>query len=119
MNAVALNLVIAAIWLLLSKEPSTAVFVIGYLLGYGLIALFRSLVPGGPAYILQAEGECAPCFFHSGLKENEQFPDDRPCTLAKFCTVLASISPREIADMVKLALNPSQPAPSSSPALSS
>lgn len=51
MNAVALNLVMAAIWLLLSKAPSTAVFVIGYLVGYGLIALFRSLVPGGPAYI--------------------------------------------------------------------
>ncbi len=51
MNALALNLVMAAIWLLLSQTPSTAVFVIGYLVGYGLIALFRSLVPGGPAYI--------------------------------------------------------------------
>lgn len=51
MNAIALNLIMATIWLLLSKAPSPAVFVIGYLFGFGLIALFRSLVPGGPAYI--------------------------------------------------------------------
>lgn len=63
MNAVALNLVIATIWLLLSREPSTAVFVIGYVVGYGLIALFRSLVPGGPAYIRRSVALVRFAFF--------------------------------------------------------
>ncbi len=51
MTALAINLVLATLWLLLSRQPSTADFVIGYLLGYGLIALFRPLLPGGPDYI--------------------------------------------------------------------
>jgi multisubunit Na+/H+ antiporter MnhE subunit len=51
MKALALNLVIATIWLLLGKPPQTSDFVIGFLLGYGLIALFHALIPGGRAYI--------------------------------------------------------------------
>ncbi|MHB1307291.1 MAG: Na+/H+ antiporter subunit E [Limisphaerales bacterium] len=50
MKALGLNLLIAVIWLLLSPDPSPAVFAIGFLIGFGLVAAFRSLV-GGRAYV--------------------------------------------------------------------
>lgn len=51
MHALALNLVIATIWLLLSAQPTTPVFVIGFLVGFLLIAAFRTLLPDGESYI--------------------------------------------------------------------
>jgi multicomponent Na+:H+ antiporter subunit E len=50
MRSLGLNLVIAVMWLLLSSEPSAAVFALGFLLGFTLLAAFRS-VAGSEAYV--------------------------------------------------------------------
>jgi multicomponent Na+:H+ antiporter subunit E len=47
MKAFVLNLVIAVIWLLLSQQPSTGVFFIGFALGFVMIAAFSALLDGG------------------------------------------------------------------------
>lgn len=44
MKFLGLNLIIAAIWLLLQDHPSFATFVVGFGLGYGLIFLFRDVL---------------------------------------------------------------------------
>jgi multisubunit Na+/H+ antiporter MnhE subunit len=45
MRTLALNLFIAVIWLLLSEQPSLTTFWLGFGLGFGLIALFRRVLP--------------------------------------------------------------------------
>ncbi|MCX8157909.1 MAG: Na+/H+ antiporter subunit E [Verrucomicrobiae bacterium] len=50
MKAFALNLLIATIWLLLSQSPSPAVFALGFLAGFLLLAAFKSVV-GAEDYI--------------------------------------------------------------------
>ena len=50
MIAPGLNLIIAVMGLLLSQAPSATVFAIGYLLGFALVAAFRSVI-GGEAYV--------------------------------------------------------------------
>lgn len=44
MIALGLNLTIATMWLLLSSQPSGAVFVVGYIVGFLLVAAFRSVI---------------------------------------------------------------------------
>lgn len=46
-----INMLIATIWLLLSSQPGVSSFVIGFLTGYAILALFRKLLPGGEAYV--------------------------------------------------------------------
>lgn len=41
MNLFVLNLLIAGIWLLLSKEPSLSVFIIGFIIGFIMIAILK------------------------------------------------------------------------------
>lgn len=47
MKSFALNLLVAAIWLLLSAEPSVAVFALGGLMGFGLLAVFHRVLGSG------------------------------------------------------------------------
>jgi multisubunit Na+/H+ antiporter MnhE subunit len=44
MKPIALNLVIAGIWLFLSRQPSLAVFAVGFFVGFAVIALFRHVI---------------------------------------------------------------------------
>jgi len=46
MKALALNLIVAVVWLLLQAEASGLQFLLGYLLGFGLIALFPDPLRG-------------------------------------------------------------------------
>jgi multicomponent Na+:H+ antiporter subunit E len=41
MNLFVLNLALATIWLLLSKEPNFGTFIVGFLLGFAMIAAFK------------------------------------------------------------------------------
>lgn len=50
MKSFGLNLIVALIWLLLSREPSPVSFAMGFLFGFALLALFRSVV-GGESYV--------------------------------------------------------------------
>lgn len=50
MIAFGLNLLIAVMWLLLSQAPSAPVFVVGYALGFALVAAFRGVI-GGENYV--------------------------------------------------------------------
>lgn len=50
MIAFGLNLLIAVIWLLLSRVPSAAGFGIGFVIGFALVAAFRTVI-GGEAYV--------------------------------------------------------------------
>ena len=45
MRNLALNLIIAVLWLLLSDSPSTISFFIGFALGTALLALFQAVLP--------------------------------------------------------------------------
>lgn len=47
MKSFAINLLVAVIWLLLSADPSPEVFTIGFLLGFMLLAVFRSVLNSG------------------------------------------------------------------------
>lgn len=47
MKSFALNLLIAVIWLLLSAEPSVAVFALGGLMGFALLAVFHRVLGSG------------------------------------------------------------------------
>lgn len=55
MSAFVLNLLFAAVWLLLASEPSTVVFGVGFLFGFGLLAAFRSLL-GAANYVRRCFG---------------------------------------------------------------
>ena len=44
MRSLALNLIVAVIWLFLHEEPSLITFVIGFIIGFALLSLFRSLL---------------------------------------------------------------------------
>jgi multicomponent Na+:H+ antiporter subunit E len=44
MRSLALNLLIAVIWLLLSAEPSVTVFALGFVLGFALLAAFHRVL---------------------------------------------------------------------------
>jgi len=44
MRSFTLNLLIAVIWLLLSAEPSAGVFALGFLIGFTLLGVFRSVL---------------------------------------------------------------------------
>lgn len=50
MRPLLLNLLVAVIWLLLQSQPSILVFLVGFALGFGLLALFSSLIDSG-AYV--------------------------------------------------------------------
>ena len=45
MFSLILNVLIAVMWLLLSSEPNIATFVIGFLMGIGMLTLFRDVLP--------------------------------------------------------------------------
>lgn len=84
--------------------PDSALFHIAQAIGVPSVALFgpfpahlRSTT--GPSIILQAEADCAPCFFHASTETH--FPHNKPCSLAKFCTVMASIMPEAIVEAVE------------------
>lgn len=47
MKSFILNLLIAVIWLLLSAEPSVASFIVGFLLGFALLAVFHPVLGSG------------------------------------------------------------------------
>ncbi len=47
MSSLLLNLLLAVIWLLLQAEPSLAAFAVGFLLGFGLLALFHPVLDSG------------------------------------------------------------------------
>jgi multicomponent Na+:H+ antiporter subunit E len=47
MQSFILNLAIAAIWLLFTQNPSLPAFTIGFLVGFGLLALFRPVLGSG------------------------------------------------------------------------
>lgn len=50
MKALALNLVIAVIWLLLSGGRSTADFFIGFSIGFAMLVAFNAVLPGADDY---------------------------------------------------------------------
>ena len=45
MRSLTLNLLIAVIWLLLSKTPSVSTFVIGFIIGLVLLYIFKNVLP--------------------------------------------------------------------------
>lgn len=47
MRSFVLNLLIAVVWLLLSAEPSVAVFALGSLMGFALLAVFHRVLGSG------------------------------------------------------------------------
>lgn len=47
MRSFALNLLIAVIWLLLSREPDAFVFAIGFFMGFVLLGLFHRVIGSG------------------------------------------------------------------------
>lgn len=51
MPAFILNVLMAVMWLLLSRSRDVPAFLLGFLAGFALIAAFRGLLPGGPAYV--------------------------------------------------------------------
>ena len=55
MIALFANIALAVLWLLLSRQPTFTAFIIGYLIGFGLIALF-SRVFGGKQYVRRTLG---------------------------------------------------------------
>lgn len=44
MRSLVLNLLVAVIWLLLQAQPSLAGFIVGFVLGFGLLALFQPVL---------------------------------------------------------------------------
>lgn len=50
MRSLGVNLLLATVWLLLSRDPDPAVFTIGMLMGFGLLAAFPDLM-GSRAYV--------------------------------------------------------------------
>jgi multisubunit Na+/H+ antiporter MnhE subunit len=53
--ALVVNIAIAVLWVILSHTPTFTSFVVGYLIGFGLIAIF-SRVLGGKQYVRRALG---------------------------------------------------------------
>jgi multisubunit Na+/H+ antiporter MnhE subunit len=47
MRSFALNLLLAVMWLLLSTVPTAAMFAVGFLLGFALIAIFHGVLGSG------------------------------------------------------------------------
>jgi multisubunit Na+/H+ antiporter MnhE subunit len=58
MRSLLLNLLLAVIWLLLQAEPSLAAFAAGFVLGFGLLWLFRPLL-GSEDYVRRMLAGCA------------------------------------------------------------
>ncbi len=50
MKSFVINLLIAVIWLLLSSEPSSGVFAVGFLVGFALLGVFQSVLES-PDYV--------------------------------------------------------------------
>jgi multisubunit Na+/H+ antiporter MnhE subunit len=50
MSSFLINLVIALVWLLLSREPSAVVLVIGFVVGFALVATFKGVL-GSDQYV--------------------------------------------------------------------
>jgi multicomponent Na+:H+ antiporter subunit E len=50
MNPLGLNILVAVMWLLLSRDPSPAVFFVGFLVGFLFLAAFKS-VAGSASYV--------------------------------------------------------------------
>lgn len=80
--------------------PDSSLFHVAQALSIPTVALFGSFKASlrvtnpSKCRIIEAKGECAPCFFHS--MPQTQFPLNKPCTHANFCTVLAAIPPERI-----------------------
>jgi multisubunit Na+/H+ antiporter MnhE subunit len=55
MRSFLVNLVIAVVWLLLSDQPSPGAFVIGLMIGFALLAAFRSIL-GSQDYVRRCVG---------------------------------------------------------------
>ena len=71
MTSFSLNLLIAAIWLLLSTEPSATVFAIGFVVGFVLLAMFRDVL-GSTDYVRRcvAFGRFLLAFLRAFLQAN-------------------------------------------------
>lgn len=88
--------------------PDSSLFHVAQALGIPVVGLFGSfradlrVTDPSKALIIQAQGSCAPCFFHAN--QQTQFPEGRPCSIAKFCTVLAAIPPAQILKGVQMHL---------------
>lgn len=50
-----INLLIAVVWLLLNQDPSVAVFIIGFLIGFALLGIFAGVLDSGD-YVRRAFG---------------------------------------------------------------
>ncbi len=61
MFSLTLNVLIAVMWWLLSSEPSIATFVIGFLMGLGMLSLFRDVLPRDQ-YVKRVTGFVRFCF---------------------------------------------------------
>ena len=61
MFSLILNVLIAVMWLLLSSEPNIATFVIGFLMGIGMLTLFRDVLPR-EQYLKRVTGFVRFCF---------------------------------------------------------
>lgn len=61
MFSLVLNVLIAVMWLLLSSEPSIATFVIGFLMGTGMLTIFRDVLPRDQ-YVKRVTGFVRFCF---------------------------------------------------------
>ena len=55
MIALITNIAFAVLWLMLSQQPSFTSFILGYLVGFGLIALFSNVF-GGKRYVRRTLG---------------------------------------------------------------
>jgi hypothetical protein len=94
--------------------PDSSLFHVAQALNIPSVALFGSfdaklrITNPENTVIIQANGACAPCFFHS--HQDVQFPEDRPCSIAGFCTVLAGIAPERVVKAVNHWLNQGLPA---------
>jgi ADP-heptose:LPS heptosyltransferase len=84
--------------------PDSSLFHVAQALSIPTVAIFGSFPSAlrvtNPDFctVLEPKGGCSPCFFHSS--QNIVFPPNRPCTHAKFCTVIASITPEQVIDSV-------------------
>lgn len=59
MIALIVNIILAILWVVLVGKPTFVVFLFGYVVGFGLIAIFSSVI-GGKHYVRRALG--AVCF---------------------------------------------------------
>lgn len=87
--------------------PDSALAHVAQAIEIPLLALYGSFpshlrVTGDPSItdVIDAKGECAPCFHHAGVRPENKWPMEGPCRKADFCTVLAGVSPGKIAKRI-------------------